>query len=376
MWNQAIALSYSQAELGEWYLEKTLSDPLRPRIQSLRDQRLCIMGGCGQVGSHITSKLYEYGFAADQILINDSLCLGKRENLHKALRDQVDTRDHLAYAENPPPDIDVVIFVGGKSSATQFSNLDDVMAEIETWKILLEWCTTQKIRLIFASTSSLCKSRPSLESQLIWPGSLYELTKLMMENMAIEQALSNGLALQICRFFSVYGVTEQHKGDFGNLYTQILWHAIARQPFEIWGKADQFTPGDQTRDIIFAPEVTRAMLYLLTLPVPTPKLEDISDLTYNIGLGHPVAVRDMIQQVAAVLPSELAPIIAETEVPPVLPNYVVNTWGDPAKLFAAGFKPIFLDHIMNLKFITQALLSQLEWYWSVVEEIRQSSWLV
>jgi nucleoside-diphosphate-sugar epimerase len=372
MWNQSIALSYSQTELGDWYIQKTLNDPLRERFLHLHDRRICIMGGCGQVGSHITTKLYEYGFAADQILINDNLCLGKRENLPQALREQVDTRSHRAYAENPPSDVDMVIFVGGKSSATQFGSLDDVMTEIETWKVLLEWCKTQKIRLIFASTSSLCKSRPSLESQLIWPASLYELTKLMMENMAIEQSLGHGLALQICRFFSVYGVTEQHKGDFGNLYTQILWHAIARQPFELWGKAKQFTPGEQTRDIIFAPEVTRAMLYLLTLPVPAPELDDISELTYNIGLGNPVPVRDMIQQVAAILPPELSPIIAETEVPSALPNYVVDTWGDPAKLFSAGFKPIFLDHITNLKFITHSLLSQLEWYWAVVEEIRQS----
>jgi ADP-L-glycero-D-manno-heptose 6-epimerase len=371
MWNQVIEVPYSRTDVGEWYIHKVLTDPLRDEIQMLRSQKICIMGGCGQVGSHVTTTLYAYGFSTEQILINDDLRLGQRSNLPKPWRDRVDTRSHLEYAQNPPSGVDIVIFVGGRSSAPHFRTLDDVMEEIETWKAILEWCVAQNIRLIFASTSSLCKSRPSQESQLVWPGSLYELAKLMMENMTIQQALSDRLTLQICRFFSVYGVTEQHKGDFGNLYTQILWHALARQPFEVWEQANRFTAGEQTRDIIFASEVTRAMLHLLTLPKPDPKLDDISTLVYNIGLGNPVSVKKMIQQVASLLPNEFSPIIVNTEIPPILSNYVVDTWGEPAKLLASGFQPIFTDHVANLKFIVHSLLSQLEWYWSVVEEIRQ-----
>ncbi|HEY9845889.1 MAG TPA: NAD(P)-dependent oxidoreductase, partial [Candidatus Caenarcaniphilales bacterium] len=297
--------------------------------------------------------------------------LGRRENLPQSLRAHVDTRTHLEYSQNCKDEPDIVIFVGGRSSALQFKTLSDVMEETEMWRATLEWCVDKKIRLIFASTSSLGKQRPSVETQRVWPGSLYELAKLIMEEMAIQQALCNELVVQICRFFSIYGVTEQHKKSFGNLYTQILWHAIQRQPFEVWGQPDQFAPGEQTRDIIFAPEVSRAIMHLLTLPAPRPRLDDISTLTYNIGQGKPVSVREMIEQVEALLPLEIKPIIAETKVPKQLNNYVIHTWGSPQKLIETGFRPVFTDHRENLKFIIHALLNEEDWYWSIVENVRQ-----
>lgn len=354
----------------EWYIQKTVHDPLLKRIQTLKTKTISVMGGCGQVGSHILAKLYEFGFPIENLYINDDLRLGKRENLPEPLRDRVDTRSHLEYARNPAAHPDIIIFVGGRSSAPHFASLQEVIEEVEMWRATLEWCVSQKIRLIFASTSSLCKQLPSLETQRVWPGSLYELAKLMMEEMAIQQALAKDLTVQICRFFSVYGVTEQHKEKFGNLYTQILWHAIEQKPFEIWGQDNRFRPGEQTRDIIFAPEVCRAILHLLTLPEPQPRLDDISALTYNIGQGQPVTVQEMIHQVADLLPPTMQPVVVETSVPSSLQNYVVHTWGNPQKLLDSGFQPLFLDHRENLRFILQALLSDPSWYWSILETSR------
>ena len=355
--------------LESWHVEKTLSDPHLATIRQLSDKRICVMGGCGQVGSHILTKLYEFGFPVDHLYVNDNLALGKVDNLPASLRDRIDTRSHLEFVSAPTVAPDILIFVGGRSSAPHFASLADVMDEIETWKATLEWCVRDNIRLIFASTSSLSKIRPSVESQRVWPGSYYELTKLMMEEMSIQQALVDGLTVQICRFFAVYGVTERHKGAFGNLYTQILWHAREDVPFEVWGQEGVFKPGEQTRDTIFATEVARAILYLLTLPEPEPTLQDISSLMYNVGQGKPVSVAEMVKQVSEVLQKE--PEIVETEVPAEVKNYVDHTWGDPTKLLDAGFVPIFTDNVTNLRFINRAL-TDLDWYWSSVETIRNS----
>ncbi|MCH7800225.1 MAG: NAD-dependent epimerase/dehydratase family protein [Chloroflexi bacterium] len=291
----------------------------------------------------------------------------------RTLRREYDIRveqpQRREFATDPRCEPDIVIFVGGRSSAPHFASLADVMDEIETWKATLEWCVRDNIRLIFASTSSLSKIRPSVESQRVWPGSYYELTKLMMEEMSIQQALVDGLTVQICRFFAVYGVTERHKGAFGNLYTQILWHAREDVPFEVWGQEGVFKPGEQTRDTIFATEVARAILYLLTLPEPEPTLQDISSLMYNVGQGKPLSVAEMVKQVSEVLQKE--PEIVETEVPAEVKNYVDHTWGDPTKLLDAGFVPIFTDNVTNLRFINRAL-TDLDWYWSSVETIRNS----
>ncbi|MEO0378090.1 MAG: NAD(P)-dependent oxidoreductase, partial [Cyanobacteria bacterium P01_A01_bin.17] len=101
-----------------------------------------------------------------------------------------------------------------------------------------------------------------------------------------------------------------------------------------------------------------------------PTLEDISDLTYNIGQGQPTSVKDMIEQVAALLPASRQPITQEVQVPDGIKNYVVHTWGDPQKLIKTGFQPVFNQHEDNLKFIIYALLTQMDWYWSGVEDIR------
>ena len=356
--------------VADWYIEKSLNDPLLPAARALRDKKVCVMGGCGQVGSHTITKFYELGLPIANLHINDDLSLGRRENLPGPLRGQVDTRSHLEFARDPRCEPDIVIFLGGRSSAPHFTSLADVAEETETWRAVLEWCVDKKIRLVLASTSSLCKVRPSVETQRVWPGSLYELAKLAMEEMAIQQALSEGLAVQVCRFFSVYGVTEQHKGNFGNLYTQILWHAREGVPFEVWGQEGVFGPGEQTRDTIFAAEVARAVLFLLTLADPTPVLDDISSLVYNVGQGEPVSVTQMIEQVSVLLGQR--PQIVEAEVPSDVKNYVAHTWGDPQKLVQAGFRPMFTDHVANLRFIDKAL-TDMGSYWSAVEALRSSS---
>lgn len=355
------------AELESWYVDRSVADPLVRTAGDLRDKTICVMGGCGQVGSHVLTKLYELGHAPESLYVNDNLALGKPDNLPVPLRSVVDRRAHREFIAAPPPAPDVLIFVGGRSSAPHFSGLDDVLEEIECWKAILEWCVENGVRLIFASTSSLAKTRPSIETQRAWPGSLYELTKLMMEEMAIQQALCDGLKVQICRFFSVYGVTEQHKGNFGNLYTQILWHAREGVPFEVWGQEGVFGPGEQTRDTIFAAEVARAVLFLLSLPAPEPRLDDVHALTYNVGQGRPVSVNEMVDQVGALVGER--PEIVHVQVPPHVKNYVVHTWGDPGRLVGAGFEPLFTDHVANLRFIDGAL-GDMDWYWSVVERVR------
>ena len=86
----------------------------------------------------------------------------------------------------------------------------------------------------------------------------------------------------------------------------------------------------------------------------------MSALTYNIGQGRPVSVNEMVEQVAALLGER--PNIVRTQVPPHVKNYVVHTWGDPGRLLDAGFRPLFTDHVANLRFI-DAALSDMEWYW-------------
>ena len=114
-------LNLQAEDIQNWYVNKTLKDPHRREIQSLNSQRICVMGGCGQVGSHLITKLFEYGYPLDHLTINDDLRLGKRENLPAILRDQVDTRCHREYALKPSAQPDILIFVGGPIECSSLS---------------------------------------------------------------------------------------------------------------------------------------------------------------------------------------------------------------------------------------------------------------
>lgn len=109
MSKQEIELPYTKEEVGSWYINKNVNDQLIENIQELKNKKISVMGGCGQVGSHVIAKLYEFGFPIDNIYINDDLRLGKRENLPEPLRDRLDTRTHLEYSQNPQHEPDIVI---------------------------------------------------------------------------------------------------------------------------------------------------------------------------------------------------------------------------------------------------------------------------
>lgn len=363
-------MSVDDQTLSKWYINESLKDPLMLQSHALIKKRICIMGACGQMGSHIVTKLYELGLPSSSLMLNDCLSLGSASNLPRILRESVNSQSHKQYVETTEHTPDILLFLGGRSSASHFSSVQDVIEEIVSWGSILEWCSSHNIRLVLASTSSLCKARPSLENEPVWPGSLYELAKLTMENMAIEYSLTRNLKVQICRLFSVYGITEKHKGKLGNLYTQLLWHAKDDTNFEVWGRKGEFEPGEQTRDTIFATEAARAVLHLLTIPTPQPSIGDISSVIYNIGQGRPVALNEMVKQVSNLLGKEIK--ISYKEVPEDYKNYVVHTWGSPAKLLETGFQPIFINHTQNLRFINYSL-DNIDEYWSTVEKIRANA---
>ena len=116
--------------------------------------------------------------------------------------------------------------------------------------------------------------------------------------------------------------------------------------------------------------MVRALLHLLTLSAPIPKLDDISDLIYNIGQGQPITVNEMIEHIKVVVPKPQWPRLKTTEVPASMLNYVENTWGDPSKLVHTGFQPLFPNNIANLRFIYACLRADRSDYWALLKQIR------
>ena len=112
--------------LDNWYTKAILADPQLQDLSVLKNKKICVMGGCGQVGSHTVTALYQLGCDVDNIYINDDLSLGVVENLPAALREGVDWRSHIEFARDPKCSPDILIFVGGRSSAPHFTDLSDI----------------------------------------------------------------------------------------------------------------------------------------------------------------------------------------------------------------------------------------------------------
>ena len=69
-------MSVDDQTLSKWYINESLKDPLMLQSHALIKKRICIMGACGQMGSHIVTKLYELGLPSSSLMLNDCLSLG------------------------------------------------------------------------------------------------------------------------------------------------------------------------------------------------------------------------------------------------------------------------------------------------------------
>jgi UDP-glucose 4-epimerase len=140
-------------------------------------------------------------------------------------------------------------------------------------------------RLVAASSSSVygMPTRfPTPEDEPPRPLSPYGVTKVATESLLQAYSGSFGISTVGLRYFTVYG--PRQRPDMG--IHRFFEAARAGTPVTVFGD------GRQTRDFTFVADAVRATREAMTCPAPA--------IVYNVGGGHRIALRDLLDEIAAI----------------------------------------------------------------------------
>jgi UDP-glucose 4-epimerase len=140
-------------------------------------------------------------------------------------------------------------------------------------------------RFVAASSSSVygMPTRfPTPEDEPPRPLSPYGVTKVATESLLQAYSGSFGISTVGLRYFTVYG--PRQRPDMG--IHRFFEAARAGAPVTVFGD------GRQTRDFTFVADAVRATREAMTCPTPAP--------VYNVGGGHRIALRDLLDEIAAI----------------------------------------------------------------------------
>lgn len=281
--------------------------------------KVLVAGGAGFIGSNLSERLLARG---DDVHIVDDLLTGRRQNVPDgASWREMDAADP-AYIDAHAGDWDLVVHLAGASSLPLFDKDPLHLGQAVTaFQNSLEVARRSDAKVAFASTSSFYARcpKPYREDMGVWPATLYEASKLAMEQCAQAYAATHGIDTAALRFFSVYGPREQGKGRLANVVSQFLWSMRRDVPPVLYGD------GTQTRDFTYVDDLLDGIL---------TAVDHVSGFeAYNIGTG----VEHTFNDVVAMLNKALGTDIEPTYVPNPVRNYVQETLADTSRLEALGW---------------------------------------
>lgn len=251
------------------------------RTMNLQSARILLIGGAGNIGSHVAELLAARGA---ELTIFDNFVRGKEEHLsgiagrYRLLRGDVREREAVAGAVQGHE------YVFHLAAAWLLECLEHPRLSLDVNVVgtfnVLEACRDAKVRRLVFSSSASVFGDPSYvpvdEKHPFNTNTAYGASKVCGEQYCELFHRRYGLACVALRYFNVYGPRQDIKGAF----TQILpkWaDAIEKgEPITIYGD------GEQSMDMVFVGDVARSNLCALESAVPFG--------CYNIGSGVETSV--------------------------------------------------------------------------------------
>lgn len=271
--------------------------------------RVLVTGCAGFIGSRLVERLLYDGTSVVGV---DSLTDYysrdvKKSNLRRFRDHPGFTFRRLDLSREPLDgllaDVDVVYHLAGQpgvraSFGAGFSKY--LRHNIEASQRLLEAAIAQPLEaFVYASSSSVygdLDDRPTAEDSPRRPRSPYGMTKLAVEELAAVYLRNHGIPVVGLRYFTVYGPGQRPDMAFARFITQLL----AGQKLTVYGT------GDQVRDFTYVDDAVRGTIAAAARGTP--------GAVYNIGGGHPVALRDAYEMLGRILERDVE-ILSLPEVP-------------------------------------------------------------
>ena len=263
-----------------------------------------ITGGAGFIASHLAEAVAD---KYDKIYLVDNLVrTGNTRNIDHLLQNSkyeflnLDISDPLSMVKLSSIAKEEGIEVVYHLAATRINRCAQNPHEghkflADAGFLIAEFCTTNKIKMFFASTASVYnnpKRFPIEEIDPCEPHTIYGAAKYYTEGLMRSFAKNSGLQYSICRFFSVYGV----RMDCEGAYTEIIFNWLnniskGENKVTVFGN-----PDEKVLDLVYVKDVVGAIL---------AATEEWNNEVYNVSTETGVTITDLIETISETLGVEL-----------------------------------------------------------------------
>ncbi len=186
---------------------------------------------------------------------------------------------------NAMPDVgnqDIVIHLGANSSTTEKDLKKILQQNFEYSVMLYELCEGYDVKFQYASSASVYgTSRGFKESDFCKPLSPYAFSKYMFDCWLMNQ----DYPYQGFRYFNVYGLGEDKKGDQASPVFKFIKQALSSGEIKIFENSEKYK-----RDFISVEDVCEVHYRMLNNPASG---------IFNVGTGNPISFRDVADIVKA-----------------------------------------------------------------------------
>ncbi|MBM3488256.1 MAG: ADP-glyceromanno-heptose 6-epimerase [Alphaproteobacteria bacterium] len=305
---------------------------------------IVVTGGAGFIGSNLVAAL-EAREAGDIVVVDRLGRDRKWRNIAKReLADIVPPEELFAFLERNADKLSLVFHLGAISTTTETDGDAVIAANFRLSLALLDWCTRNRVRLIYASSAATYgdgragfddDGAPAALARLR-PLNLYGWSKHLFDRR-IARLAATGAELPPqwvgLKFFNVYGPNEYHKDG------QISVVLKNFREIEATGRAvlfrshrPDYADGGQLRDFIWVGDCVEAMVWLV-------ENRHVSGL-FNLGTGTARSFADLAAAVFGALGR--APAIDYVDMPATLrAQYQYRTEATMGRLRRAGYTRAF-----------------------------------
>jgi UDP-N-acetylglucosamine/UDP-N-acetyl-alpha-D-glucosaminouronate 4-epimerase len=307
----------------------------QPSLSKLRNTVVCVTGGAGFIGGHLTDALVKLG--ARVTVIDD---LSNSDASHIATL--IDSNpEQIRFIQGSILDpISLGSAVEGAQSVFHLAALGSVPKSVvdpaRTWVVnatgtMRVLSAAQKAgasRVIYSASSSAYGDNPALpkqETQAPEPESPYAAAKLAGESLCRSWATCYGIDTACLRYFNIFGPRQAADSAYAAVIPAFLKCYLNNQSPTIFGD------GNQTRDFTHVSNAVYANLLAAACESP------VGGEVFNIGAGRQTSVNQLAQD----LQSQLAIESIKPDYQPERVGEVRDSYADISKAETVlGFKPV------------------------------------
>jgi len=265
----------------------------------LDGKRVCVIGGAGLIGSHITEKLVQEPL--EQVIVYDNFTRGAFENL-SSVRDSEKLTivegniNHTDVLNDTLQDVDGVFHLAAmwlrhcyEYPRTAFE------VNIEGTFNVMEACVQQDVeRIVYSSSASVYGDAVDIPMEEDHPynnRTFYGATKIAGEHMFRSFNERFGLNYTGLRYMNVYGPRQDYKGTYTAVMMKILDRLDEGNPPLVFGD------GSQSYDFIYVEDVAEANLCAMKA--------ETEDEFYNVGRGVKTSIKELAELILDLTNSDL-----------------------------------------------------------------------